>query len=666
MGKYTDQIAALEQPTPAAPAAGVPVAPKSKYADQIAALSAPQGAQNAPQEAFGGQLADFYAPGATAARAAEGAAGSVPFVNSARMAVGGQNPYSATPEGVGQAAGDIGGTAAAIASGGLLPLAKFVGLGAGLNALGVPQAAHALASKIEEPAESIQVPSKVAGIEGLGTLLNFLGRTPAAVAGTAIEAAPYALAGKAIGVGEPIAKAIGEQPAAPPAAPPTPGQLLQQHGGELSPAMRAGGRVTGAVTSGIEKLAGMNPLTAALPEGIQAKNVAAVQNYLEKNLGSDVANLSARDFSDNLEGTIKDVKTGAVAKMKAAEAKLQELNPTLPEPTGMTASRGIQSILQKAGVPYGQEGFDPAKPFTGNEAIPESQARGLMALDKQVQNAKTIPDLLAQRRNIDAGESPAGTPDFGGDVKAKSRFLLKARQAVNDALNQAIESSGNPEATAAWAEANQGYGDIKPVLSKAARAQAPDLNDTDALTRLITSPTTGTQMLERLKRSSTPDQWNQVQDTAVNAILDRSRGEGGVINSGKLGTAMTKTLGHVFAQLDPEKQQILTTAKQMMDTAQIADLKKANPSGSGVETGKVVHTASLFNPLAWGPLAAETAGIGGYYGVGKAIPAAAEALANVRARAGAMARTPIPGTGQIPPYLAQMLKGALSRPQFAR
>ncbi len=189
------------------------------------ATSAPSGvpgsstAQTLGEGAKGSEAGSFFAPAEVADRAKEGLIGSIPFAPAARDVLAGKAPYEASPEGVGRAFGDVGGTAAAIASGGLLPLAKFAGAGAALNALGIPQGAARIGESLEdmgtakkmagqglvptifnkaEQVRSGQLPSKVGGIEGLGTALNFLLRTPGALASTAVQAAPYALAGKAV------------------------------------------------------------------------------------------------------------------------------------------------------------------------------------------------------------------------------------------------------------------------------------------------------------------------------------------------------------------------------------------------------------------------------------------------------------------------------------
>lgn len=654
MGKYDAQIAAFEAPAQgfSAPAASAP--PKGKYADQIASFEAAPEAQAAPQAAPADEKPGFFSPEEIASRGIQGAVGSIPFTGAAKNLLNGEAPYSATPEGVGQAAGDVGGTAAAIASGGVMPLLKFAGAGALLNAAGIPQGAAKIGDVLEAPGNQVNIPSKVMGIEGLGTLLDALVRTPGAAASTAVQAAPYYLAGKGIGVGEPAAAATEGKAVQVPKTP-TPEDLLQQNGGELSLGMRANGRLSKAVTGGVEKLAGTNPITAALPEGIQAKNVAAVQNYLEKELGPQVSGLSALDYAPILKETVGNYKDMRSAKFAAAEQGLSGIESKLPKPVGQMASDRIISLLQQAGVPYDEKGFNPDL-MTGNEKIDPKTAQGLVAMERQVRNAQTIPDLLAQRQNIDRG----GIPNFEAPPDQMGRLKNMARGIVNGTLTDAVNSAGDPKVAQDWAEANREYQATQPVMKKIAKGQANQLNGPEVITKIVTNPTEGAQALSRLKANMPPEQWEKMQGGVVNAILDKSRlpaDENGVgaISSDRLKTNMGKTMSAVFSQLDPEKQAILRNAQKMMETAQLADLRKANPSGSAVLYGKGAHVgaalAGLAAPHLLAPLLGETAGLGAYYGAGKTLPPMLEALGNAKARVGAAMQQPIHGTAPIPPAI---------------
>ncbi len=186
---------------------------KAKYDNYMKQSTASAPAQ-APQHAQE-QAPSFFSADAAANRAKEGAIGAFPGAAAARNLLQGKPAYEEGAEGAGRMAGDIGGAALGVATGGITPLAKFAGLSAALNALGIPQGAEALGNTIEnsydkyvKPPDS---PSKALGIEGLGTAINFLMRTPGAAASTAIQAAPYALAGHAMApegapakVGEPV------------------------------------------------------------------------------------------------------------------------------------------------------------------------------------------------------------------------------------------------------------------------------------------------------------------------------------------------------------------------------------------------------------------------------------------------------------------------------
>ncbi len=632
------------------------VSPEAIASYGAAPAPQPQMGQNAPQTAQGGTESGFFAPGQAVDRAVEGAKQVIPFLQAGENLVSGKPAYENSPEGWGRAAGDIGGAAATVASGGIKPLAQVAGLSAALNALGIPQGAQRIGEAIEKPAESIQNPSKMFGIEGLGTAMNFLGRVPTATAATGIEALPYFLAGKAAGIAEPAAARAGAPEAAPAAPVPlTPESLLQEHGGELTPAMRAKGGVPKAVATGIEKLAAVNPITSALPEGIQAKNVGAVQSYLEKTLGPDVAGLSMADYAPKLAEALSEYKGERSGRFGAAETALSGLESKLPKPVGEMASDRIIRMLEGAGVPSDENGFNPAL-MTGNERIDPTTAKALVAMERQVRNAKTIPDLLAQRQNIDR----SGIMNFEAPPDAMGRLKGIARGLVNNTLTEAVESSGDPAAIDAWKKANAEYSQTAPVMKKLGKAGANALLGPEALTKILTDKAQGGRALDTLKANMTPEQWGSVQDAAVNAILDKSRGKGGAISADALSTNLGKNMAHVVSRLDPEKQAALQNAQAMMEKAQIADLRRDNPPGSGTAAVRNAHL--LGGLLAPHALLGETLGLGGYYGASKALPVVSDALSTIRERAAQAVRSPIPGTAPIPPQLLDMLRKAVSRP----
>ena len=576
-----------------------------------------------------------------AGRAVKGAISAFPGAEAAVNLMKGQPAYPADAEGAGRVAGDIGGAAAAVASGGLAPLAKFSGLAGALNALGIPQGAYAIGTGIENLSNKVMasdLPSKIAGIEGLGTGLNMMSRTPGALADIVAEAAPYALAGHAIAGGE---KAPVPAEAKAP-APPTAADLIAQHGGELTPAMRATGPIAKAVTGWIEKLAGSNPLTQALPEGIRAKNIEAVNKYLETNLGQPVAGLSSLDYAPVLQDALNQYKASRGAKFSAAEAGLQGIASKLPKPVGQMASDRIISMLKEAGVPSDENGFNPAL-LTGNEKIDPNTANALIGLERQVRNAKTIPDLLAQRQNIDR----SGIPNFQAPPDQMGRLKNMARGVVNDTLTQAVDSSGDANAIAKWKAANSEYSATAPVMNKAGKVQSNKLNGPEALTKMLTNPAQGGQALAQLKANMAPEQWEAVQNGAINAILDRSR-KNGVISADSLKTNLGKTMAPIVSQLDPVKQQVLRTAQEMMDKAQLSDLGRENPSGSGHRAASLAHMAALLNPSTTGPMLGESGALGAYYGAGKVIPPTIDAISALKSRVANLSRSAIPGTPAIP------------------
>jgi hypothetical protein len=607
---------------------------------------------------------NFFNPKEMLNRAVGSLPDMIPFAQAGKNLIAGKPAYDSGAEGASRMAGDIGGTAAigaGIASEGAVPaiqgLAKISGLNAALNALGIPQGAAKIGESMQKATDSVQIPSKVMGINGLGDALNVIARVPGALADTATNLAPYLLAGKATGAAEPVVKGAGEAPAPAEAASaqsPTPESLLLQHGGELSPAMKAKNPLVKGVATGIEKLAAVNPVTSSLPEGIQAKNVAAVQKYLEGSLGPDVAGLSMTDYAPKLAQSIAEYKGDRSGRFAQAENSLSGIESKLPKPIGQMASDSIIKMLQDKGVPSDESGFNPAL-MTGNEKMDPTTAKGLIAMERQVRNAKTIPDLLAQRQNIDR----SGIMNFDAPPDAMGNLKKMARGIVNNTLTDAVASSGDQNAISAWKNANQEYSQTAPIMKKLGKAGSNALLGPEALTKIITDKAQGGQSLDRLKANLSPDQWGSVQDAGINAILDKSK-TNGVLSAEKLKTNMGQNMAHVFDRLDPDKQNVLKNAQQMMQKAGIADLSKDNPPGSG--------TAAIRNAHFLGALAAphvmipETLGLGGYYGAAKALPFISEKIGNMKTAAGNAMRAPLPGTGSIPPYILDMVKRAAARP----
>ena len=602
----------------------------------------------------------FFDPKATGERAVEGTVGMLPYVEAGKKIYHGEAPYENTPEGWGKAAGDVGMTAALGAGGlakGALTLGKFAGLGGLFNALGVNKGAAMVGEGLEAPGNKVNLPSKMGGVEGLGTAMNFLARTPGGAAATAAQIGPYLLAGKAMSPAEVKAPAAAPKPVPVPLE--TPESLLVKYGGETTPAIRATSGMGRAVTKGVERLSATNPLTAFLPEGIQIKNAKAVNALLEDKLGPDVTNLSVPEYAGRLEDAVTGFKESRSARYGAAEEGLAGLDSKLPKPTGMMASEQIRAMLQEKGVPFDRKGFHPEL-LNGSQPIDMVTAKALVALDKQLRSAKTVTELLNQRRNIDR----SGIVNFEAPPDAMGRLTSMARGIVNDTLNQAVESSGDAKAINAWKKANAEYSETQPVMKAVGKAQANQLLGPEALTKILTDKLRGADALDRLKANMSPNQWAETQKAMANAILDRSKmtvmpGEPPVISAAALKTNLGKNLTHVFQRLAPDQQAALMNAQKMMEKANLADLRLANPSGSGVHIGQGMHIGALlaspFAPHVLGPLAGETAGIGAYYGANKALPALRSGMQTAKA---AM-NVPIPGTRAFPQGLYPLLRAAM-------
>ncbi|MBU6231523.1 hypothetical protein KGP36_02545 [Patescibacteria group bacterium] len=593
-----------------------------------------------------------YAPSAMAQRGAQGLMQGVPFAEAGLRKVTGGQAY---PGGAPQALGDVGLTAADIAAGietgGVLPALKFAGLSAALNAAGIPQKAAQLGQGTENALDTQfehNYPSKVHGIEGLGTALDFAQRIPGAAADVGIEALPYWLAGKTA--------AGAETPRGGEAPPPTPQQLLEKFGGTTTPAM-SGNKLMRGMASGVERATSTNPLLSWLPEKVQSGNVAAIQKYLESIFGPEAVNERPEVYGSRLGQTLSDFNAQRGQQMAEAEQALRSMPPNLPVKPGMLAANRIYNMLIKAGVPIDERGLHP-EAMTGNEGMDQQTAQGLYNTARQVSSAKTLGDLLNQRRNFDA----SGIPNFDVPPDAMQRLQNMARGHINDALSEALSASGNKPLMDQWKAANAKYADTADLMNKVKAGQIDELRDQDVFGKILSNPATGGPSLQKLKANMPPEMWKQVQQGVVNRILSGAQDaqQGGALSLQKLNTAL-QTYAPVIQRLDPEMQAGLHNAAKMMDLAKLNDLRRINPSGTAGAASNLLHTGALFDALTGGPashaaaagLIGENALEGGYYG--------GNALAKMMGkgvRAGAqMAKEPIPGTPELPLKSTQQALG---------
>jgi hypothetical protein len=269
------------------------------FASQAAPASVPRGTD---QESA--QDPSFFSPGEVAKRAGEGLVSGTPGLKAGINLAEGKPAYASGAEGAGQIAGDIGGAAAAVASGGIVPLAKFAGLSAALNAAGVPQGAHAVGNAVENKADQLTgadkpFVSKGQGID-LAMLANLAKQLPGAAADTAVEALPAYFAGKAaLGEHAPVgAEESINVPKVPVPAEPTltPAQIaakdLQDHGYPVTSAHMNPGDTS-------LKAAMVNPATAAEAEAYRAKLDAAQKADVSKPL--DVGDKSTQQLGEDLQ-----------------------------------------------------------------------------------------------------------------------------------------------------------------------------------------------------------------------------------------------------------------------------------------------------------------------------------------------------------------------------
>lgn len=583
-------------------------------------------------------------------RFGEGVASTVPFLNTLR-----RGGYDKGAQGAGEVAGDVGLTAgdlaAALGTGAIAPALKFAGLSGAMNAAGIPQAAERVGNRAENATDRLlganQHPSKVLGVEGLGTALNTAEQVPGALASTAIQAIPYYLAGKGATVGEPPA-------GGPPAQTPVPVRepsiqdLLVQHGGELTPAMKARNPILGNMVAAFERGARNNPFVVGpFVQKLMGRNAGAVQNYLTSQFGPEVLFERPEDYGARLNSTLGAFNAQRSSDIANAEAALGRIKSKLPVSPGKLAANQINQLLQAGGVPVDETGFRPDL-MTGGEKIGRQEAEMLRGLAQKARGMQTIPELLNLRRNLDQ----SGIFDFSSVPDRGQALLNKGRGILNNALSQAIDSSGNRSVIDQWKSANAKYADTADLMNKVKGAQLNDLRDQDVFGKILSNPATGGPSLDRLKANMPPDLWDQTQKGVINRILADAKVEGpqGLegLSAAKLKSGVFSRYAPVIASLDPKYQTALKNAVGMTELMERVNPRRLNGSGSGIMNSENGHLGlgllALNSPWAREVLGLELGAQTGYYGLNKA----ANVLGPQLQELGQAARAPIPGTPEIP------------------
>lgn len=492
-------------------------------------------------------------------RAWEGAKAGVPFLKSAE----GGFDYSGA-EGAGRLAGDIGGTAATVAFGVPRTLATAAGLGAAFEGSGAGPAMRKGGQAAESAIDSAlatNLPSKVMGIEGLGTGVNALSRAPGALADVAANVIPYIVAGK-------VASGAMPKGAAPKIAPVNEGAaLLQQYGGRVTPGMQSGTKAMGALDWLASKaITGQNT-----SEGIRQANSAAVKALL----GERLPQMTEADAGRGVQGAIDAYKTSRGQRFEGAERSALDALGQGNE-VGMAASKAIIDSLQKRGVPIDQKGFVPGEtPMTAS--IDRPTATLLQTLAQELRSADA-QGVINARRNL-----RANAPGILKAAPESSAMPARgADAAMKKALNRAVFDA-NPEAGMKYAGARKEYARTVEPVRKLTEAMAKENASPEQFTQRALTPKQGTGNLEMFKKYMSPEEFKPLQEGLARSIMQdvmnpQSLGD---VSANRLNSALSKDYRHATPYLEPNALRGLQDAQKMLETARIADTAVPQVSAGG-------------------------------------------------------------------------------------
>ena len=434
---------------------------------KAAAPAAPaQDAQAAPSSP------GFFAPGQPTQRMGQGMIDAFPFARAAVNVASGNPAYSESGADLaGRVAGDIGGAAAAVPYG-VEKLAQFAAAAGGMNAAGIPQAVKGAEQKLDAVAPKPSLPSKVAGVEGLGTALNFLGLAPQGAAETAMEVAPYALLGHAT---EPEPKAAPEPAKAPVLSPEqVKAQALQQAGYPVTAShLTPGDTALKAATTNPD--AAVVPQAAIYKQKLQEAAAADLAGALDT--GKDNTTTLGQKFTKSFADAMNQ-RSGDYSKM------MDYVSSTNPagENTGIGQfTHAGKAFQQQLYADLASKGLDLRSLEEGSPRYKALQGGGLTQYDvptgmnpADATAAIKFADLVSQKaKSATDLDTEASTfaktnkvfSENGGAGADKNAFLKQVRGATQDQIAEILKArdkqmgtAGTPQSSYdAWAQQKDKY-----------------------------------------------------------------------------------------------------------------------------------------------------------------------------------------------------------------
>ncbi len=478
--------------------------------------------------------------------------GALPFAQSAMDVAGGKNPYTMTSEGVARLGGDVGGTAAAVATGGIPAIAKFAGLTGALEATGVTPAFQKASQWVDKV-----IPDAVQGdmvfdptsrkwrksVIG-GVAQNFILNTPQAALQTGIESAPAMLAGKmASGKVNALVKEL-----------PVNSETLRAAQERNIPVTQ--GALEGGKAALKEKQFAINPSTSGLAEEFYKRQNAAQKEALanEANPSRTALEVKEAPFNDpylgqemqtgefnkarllgDVKGRLKDVRSDLGAKVGEAKRGAYEALPIVAG-IGKTFKDALAELGQKYNIPDDVA----AMPKINRQGVSQAAAgifKNVMDEAEQVKTLKQAQGIL------DTFDESIKTAYKQGQIANKNTPLFtEMRQRINGIMGEALKNV-SPEAAA----------ELQATKSKFSKIAGPteqlykDLSRSDpqeAFGKLINSQgkVGKVEALKAVFAESDPDFIKQFQARALQELALRSM-TGEELSTAKLASQWNSNTG---------------------------------------------------------------------------------------------------------------------------
>lgn len=323
----------------------------------------------------------------------------------------------------------------------------------------------------------------------------------------------------------------------------------------------------------IEAKAQTSPTLQDIPKEIQAQNIAALQKSVAGEGGVGTLQTGPKDvqitqeteseLGKKLETTFREAEKGVTTRFgkeesevldpirgeklpqvkvgeKVISKEITDVDPNFPLDKKVTPEKVIAITKNQSSLDIKSQlkglGFE-GKGITGNERASGATISFLRNLEKKIDNAKTIENLIEQRRKIQTTlfrDRKQISPIFQSrDIKALNETYAK----INERIAEQIK---DPDVKNAWKEANRTYSEDRTLLeqiSKGVGFEAKSTKSENYIKNLGTK--IGIENLENLEKKA-------LQNESLNDVFKE-------IKSGFYNDFVKTILTKDIAEISPDK-----------------------------------------------------------------------------------------------------------------